>query len=260
MINAFNLLGSGGYLGGNGFPNAVDFNGTSYLTKSGGFSSAVSSNAFIFSFWIKLNTSIIGTPYFLSMVNAAGNVEIIRLRFLSNTIIECRITDEASASNFVQFQGIFATTIVNNWHHVLIRTVLSGTDTADLQIYIDDVNATDGLSWGGNGVSSIPYNASGTVTIASFLGAGGTTMQDMCVAEAWIATTGIDTLTQEATRRKFIDTNKKPVKLGDNGQLPTGSVPLLYLSSDLATWNINKGYGGGMTVQGGALTQCGSRP
>jgi hypothetical protein len=74
------------------------------------------------------------------------------------------------------------------------------------------------------------------------------------VADLWWAPGVYLDLTVTANRRKFISADRRPVPLGANGQTPTGSAPLIFLSGDLAAWHTNKGTGGGLT-QTGALSE-----
>ena len=60
-------------------------------------------------------------------------------------------------------------------------------------------------------------------------------------------------------RRKFIDPNKDPVDLGEAGQFPTGTSPLVFLANPTASWQTNLGTGGNFT-ENGALTDGSSSP
>ena len=59
----------------------------------------------------------------------------------------------------------------------------------------------------------------------------------------------------EANRRKFISAAKDPVFLGNNGELVTGSQPILYFSGVAAEFSKNLG-SGGVFNENGALTDC----
>ena len=55
------------------------------------------------------------------------------------------------------------------------------------------------------------------------------------------ATTNLNFAT-ESVRRKFVDTNNVPVYMGRNGELPTGTAPILFLGYDVYTsWPRNRG-------------------
>lgn len=75
-----------------------------------------------------------------------------------------------------------------------------------------------------------------------------------CLAELWFDTTWMD-LTVTANRRKFRSAAGQPVFLGTQGQIPTGSQPLIYCSLptkglSVASFATNRGSGGGFTITG----------
>lgn len=58
----------------------------------------------------------------------------------------------------------------------------------------------------------------------------------------WFDSTAAMDFTVEANRRKFIDSNNVPIFLGANGELPTGTSPILFLGYDkVARWKNNRG-------------------
>lgn len=121
-------------------------------------------------------------------------------------------------------------------------------------LYINDANAKSGAGTCTND----------TINYASISGpwAFGAEQNDNankvngCMAEIWFNTSFID-ISTEANRRKFISATKRPVNLGINGSLPTGSQPLMY--SPIADLSANKGSSGNFTTTG-ALTACSSSP
>lgn len=55
----------------------------------------------------------------------------------------------------------------------------------------------------------------------------------------------------ESNRRKFLDDSDRPVFLGERGEVPSGSQPILFLGNDPnLNFEVNRGSGGGMTVTG----------
>jgi hypothetical protein len=73
------------------------------------------------------------------------------------------------------------------------------------------------------------------------------------VADLYINFAASLDLSVVANRRKFISAAGKPVFLGADGSLPTGSPPAVFMSGPTADWHTNKGAGGGFT-ENGALT------
>jgi hypothetical protein len=86
---------------------------------------------------------------------------------------------------------------------------------------------------------------------------GGASKLNASIAEVYINYAEYIDITIEANRRKFIGANGKPVSLGDDGSIPTGTSPIVYFSvkqGDAATvFATNKGTGGNYTITG-ALT------
>jgi hypothetical protein len=71
---------------------------------------------------------------------------------------------------------------------------------------------------------------------------------------------GFIDISVEANRRLFRSAAGKPVSLGANGSTPLGTQPSLYLGNPLATWHVNLGSGGPLSVTGGALTAASTSP
>lgn len=68
-------------------------------------------------------------------------------------------------------------------------------------------------------------------------------------------------LSVDTNRRKFIDISGRPVALGPDGSLPTGSRPALYFTGASSVWHNNRGSGGGgFTVSGGLTTAATALP
>lgn len=82
------------------------------------------------------------------------------------------------------------------------------------------------------------------------------------IAEVWMDPTYID-FSVEANRRKFYGADGKPVDLGADGSVPTGSQPATYLSvrpgDTAADFCTNRGTGGNFT-QSGTLTLASTSP
>lgn len=125
-----------------------------------------------------------------------------------------------------------------------------------IQCYINDVeqSVSDAL-W--QSTSSLETSgANVTVSLGLSLSASGTET-DLCVGDAWInPMPSFTDLTLSENRRKFIDASGTPIYLGANGELPTGSSPIVFLSVDpggspAAILN-NKGTGGNFSLISGS--------
>jgi hypothetical protein len=83
------------------------------------------------------------------------------------------------------------------------------------------------------------------------------------LADLWIAP-GVSLLDGSgdiatSTRRKLIDASGKPVDLGSDGSIPTGTAPSVFLSGNASSFSTNKGTGGAFTTTG-TLTDATSSP
>lgn len=143
------------------------------------------------------------------------------------------------------------------WFHILISAFTNATAGNKIaKIYVNDVDVTNTSDLVGPVV--VPFN--GQSFLIGTDGFGGHDILD--ASDWWIANqsllTGNDI--SEATRRKFISADGKPVYLGANGELPTGTAPLIYFSGDEATFGQpNLGSAGSFTPTG-ALTNASSSP
>lgn len=79
------------------------------------------------------------------------------------------------------------------------------------------------------------------------------------MADFWCAPGVFIDFDVEANRRKFIDDSGKPVYLGANGEIPTGTSPSVFFSGDATTFGNNLGTGGTFTAAG-SLTDASTSP
>lgn len=143
----------------------------------------------------------------------------------------------------------------NVWHHLLLSVDTNHGDSAKiLKAYVDDVDVTNILSNTGSAYS-MPF--SGKSLAVCFDGSTNTSVGDF--ADIWIAPGQFIDLTVEANRRKFIDASGKPVDLGADGSMPTGTAPAVFFSGDATGFATNKGTGGAFTLTG-SLTNASTSP
>lgn len=150
------------------------------------------------------------------------------------------------------------------WHHI-VASVKSDLAQGEkiVKIYRDDVAVIDPafdppLDFAGafdivlNGFEfSLGYGTAGAAVIE--------------LADFWFAgqslLTGSDIT--EATRRKFISAEGKPVNLGADGSTPTGTAPVVFFrrapEAAASTFANNLGTGGAFTITG-TLTNAGTSP
>lgn len=81
---------------------------------------------------------------------------------------------------------------------------------------------------------------------------------DGCLGPVWLDPTQAMDFTNSANRAKFITVAGKPIYLGANGELPTGTSPIVFLPNGDGT--NNRGTGGNATVVGTGKSLCSSNP
>ena len=140
------------------------------------------------------------------------------------------------------------------WHHLCVSwasAVVSPGKGFDL--FIDDVKYLKTIDTGS--LASLTWNQTSQLSIGAAINGG--TDAPGSYTEWWMMTGIWPNFTLdfdiEANRRKFIDTDKHPVDLGLNGELPTGISPILYLGSN-AGFGVNRGMGGNFMVIGNVTT------
>jgi hypothetical protein len=243
------MMGASGGAAGPFAANAVHFDGTNdNLLRGAQLTGAVDSENILWSIWFNI-TGGDGSQMYL--VHTVGGVFFL-LRNSNNKFL-VRMMSASTALWQWQLDGLF-TEVTDNpgWHHLLISAQFAATPI--VRVYLDDNVASisesvtpiegdidwtvDDYAWGSTTDEATRYNG------------------DM--AEMYLTNEYLD-ISVEANRRKFIDASGKPVDLGADGSLPTGTAPLVYFSGDTNSWHINKGSGGGFT-ETGALTDASSSP
>jgi hypothetical protein len=228
--------------------NGVTFDASTYLTRGAGFTGAADGKQFTFSAWVQTD----GTEILYLLNAETGGFFGIRC-VLRNVAITTLNTSAA--------QNLVAVTTGNplntsGWNHIAISVDMASTSRR--WIYINGVAAT--VTWSVYGNSNTDMTRTNWQVNASDSSGGGA--QAFNLAEEWFTPTYID-LSVPSNLAKFISVSGKPVNLGVNGDLPTGSTPLLYLSrqnsGDVNTFVTNRGSGGGMTING-TLTASTTNP
>lgn len=138
------------------------------------------------------------------------------------------------------------------WHHCLFSLDLS--DTNKRHLYIDDASDLNVNTYTND---TIDFSQSDHLIVGG--PEAGVDIFAICLADMWIAPGVYLDFSVEANRRLFVTSDARPIDLGDDGSTPTGSAPLMYFSGALASWETNKGTGGGFT-ENGALTECAVAP
>jgi hypothetical protein len=118
------------------------------------------------------------------------------------------------------------------------------SDSAKRHIYVDGVNVAN--TWQTYTNDNFGWSSS----VAQYVGTYNTSPVyplDGKIGFLWFNTEYID-FSQEANRLKFFDAFGYPVDLGEDGSLPTGNQPLIYMNNDFHL-GTNLGSGGNFTPQ-----------
>lgn len=152
------------------------------------------------------------------------------------------------------FSGSFAGFAGSLRTHLLLSV---NTQTRAIQLYFNDHPVTVTGSWTGSPGSNW-FNVGTGSAIFSWNGENAAIISPPAVADIWCGTSVSDAfvdLTVVANRRKFIDSQLRPVYLGTNGSAPLGYQPQVYCTvqsggaaSDLLT---NHGTGASLTMHHG---------
>lgn len=128
--------------------------------------------------------------------------------------------------------------------HVLVS--LDGPNNI-MQAYVNDVAVTLAPTWVTH--EEMSNNGAFNVQIHSPL------LNTLCIGDIWFSNQDTFTdLTITSNRRKFINADLSPVDLGDNGEIPFGSAPPMFLHCPVggapADFVANAGTGGAFTPGG----------
>lgn len=231
--------------------DAADFDGTNDFMKRGaGFTGAADSKIGILSYWLKISNADGDNLYMMAAATTAGAAVN-------------RFKAYRSGSNFLTVQGYNSagTSILNirstttytsgaTWRHFLASWDL--TDTAKRFIYVNDVADLTAVTYTND---TIDY------TLGDWGSGGdpaGNGKLNGYLAELYFAPGQYLDFSVLANRRKFISITGKPVFLGTDGSVPTGTAPLVYQHLDdaeaAADFATNRGTGGNFSITGTLAT------
>lgn len=225
----------------------VSFAASTHLDKPSALTGVTDSKTGMISFWFK--------------ATAGTDANTIRIFSGSNSLLLDRIatTDvmrviciNAAASNILIASTTGAFAVGGGWHHFLASWNLA---TSIVQFYVNDVSDVAGGPFISN--DTIAYATNGTDWEFADVGLPG----PFDIADFWFDPNQAPLdLSVIANRRKFISAGLAPVNLGAAGATPTGTSPAVFCSGAAASWNTNKGTGGGFTSSGTAIATASTNP
>ena len=228
--------------------DSADFDGTNdYMTRGAGLTGAADSKLGIISFWCRIDAGD-GTTRLLqsSATTVGGATQGFRVFANTTNGIEFLGTNAAASSILSITTSTNSVLAGATWRHVLCSFDMS--DTAKRHLYLNDVSDLNVATYTND---TIDY------TFADWsIGArpDGAVKVDGCFAEFYLAFGQYLDFSIIANRRRFISANGKPVWLGTDGAIPTGTAPLVYQrvadGAAVATFATNLGTGGNFSITG----------
>lgn len=237
--------------------DGAGFDGTNdRLNRGSDLTGNADSKKGIISTWVRLDGGDGAFRRIFCGLNSAVAPETNVLLERTNTnIIEITMRN-AAVADILRMRTIGTYTASATWRHVLASWDLATPGARS--IYINDVSDFSVTTFTDDTIdyTEADYSVGAPNNLTQFVLNG-------CLAELYFAPGQYLDFSLVANRRKFISASGKPVHLGVNGALPTGTPPKVYLHLDdgeaVANFAINRGNGGSFSITG-ALATASSSP
>lgn len=213
----------------------VSFDENDSYDRSGDLSGNANTKLLTFVCRLRISGSAIG---FIILRSLTVSTEIQLVISLSP---EINIAGENASGDTVLSVTSLTDVSEDVWTTVLISIDMDSGVT----LYFDDTAISLGTS-----VFTPGETLDITNTTWNVLQAQGGASYNCDLAFVWMDNSAAMDFSVESNRRKFIDADGCPVALGNNGETPTGSQPILYLSGTVSEFGTNKGSGGDFTATG----------
>lgn len=236
LIGSFNY----GYV-----PNAVQFNGSTYVQRGADFGGNADGKTGIFFARLKFLGGDSTLQYLYT-----GTGERMRVTRTAGNLIAFRGQNSGGTTIF-NISSVVTVTSASGWVSVLASWDLAATNA---WLYVNDVSS---LTTTTNTNDTIDYTVANHSVGATLAGAS---ILNCAVSQFYLNFATSLNLSTASNRRKFVDADGRPVNLGADGSTPTGAAPILYLANAAASFHTNLGGGGGMTVTAGSFSNYTPRP
>lgn len=226
-------------------PSALDYDGTNdFALRGADLTGSAESKVVTFAAWFKIDG---GDGSFRAVCGGSGSA--YQFRLTSANKLQLTAEDNVSTT-VVSILSANAFLAGSGWHSALV-SVDTATQTAIM--YVDD--AEEELV-----VSTLALDALMDFTVGDHAfgsRVGGSQKWDGCLSSYWFSITDALDFSDVAIRRIFLSPAGDPLDLGDSGQLPTGTPPIVYAPGGDASNNV--GSGGNYVNQAGS-SACSSSP
>ncbi len=199
----------------------------------------------ICSFWFNKSTGATNEN-FIAPISSVPLTSVLQLSISSfSRVLKAQVWKEGTDTLYEWSVQSFSAFENSHWHNVL----WSWDAAAGLMtLAIDDVV---------NSVQTFPLNTNtGGAPTAWYIGASstGSNKLNASLSEFYLTTDVYYDFSIVANRRKFISATKRPVFLGADSSIPTGSKPEIYFKGSGTGFNVNSGLGGNFTTTGTLTT------
>jgi len=240
--------------------DAVDFDGANdYLLRGAALTGASNSKLVAFSVWVRIDGGAVTTRKIIAADNAANTS--IKWSLELTTASRFRIFGVRSGSDTSTLIIDSASTYAagGGWLHVAGSFDMA--DTAKRHLYVNGVSDLGTVSAYAD--AAIAFADAGEWCVGGDAETPGNDKWHGCMAELWFAPGQYIDLSISANRDKFRSSLGRPVDLGADGSLPTGTAPLVYLHLDedeaVANFATNRATGGDFSITG-TLDLCSDSP
>lgn len=223
---------------------SADFDGSAdYMTRGADLTGTSDGKQGTVMFWFRIDATVANMTIITNATTLAGATSRWRVRKVAGGEIDI-LGLNAAGTTILDIQTSDTYDVSTTWFQFLSSWNLA-TGTAHL--YVNDVSVLTSTTLTDD---SIDYTVADWA-IGGQANAG--TLFNGCLAEVYFSLQYLD-LSIVANRRRFISGNGKPVWLGTDGAIPTGTAPIVYqrIADGAAadTFDTNLGTGGDFTITG----------
>lgn len=187
----------------------------------------------------------------------SAHINVLTLNPSSQSLIDMNLNGAASLGavlsngtglSSVEFDSDASAVSFNAWHHLFVSADLNhAAGSKLLNLYLDGVSIRD-PSAGGDTDPAFLMNVNG---VAFGLPAAASQLSalnaNISFSDVWI---GVGQYVDPSAIASFRSSAGRPVFLGANGELPTGTSPTYFFSGDATAFATNKGTGDAVSLTG----------
>jgi hypothetical protein len=223
--------------------DSADFDGTNDVMTSGAALTGIAdSKSGILSLWCRIDAQDGATRRIFS----CATVQACQFNIISSNLFEL-ICQNSVPANVLRFLSSTAYTAGATWLHILLSWNLAVAGSG--RLYVNDVSDKNEVTY-----TDDTINYEGATNWSIGASTGGANDFDGCLAEVYFAPGQYLDFDIVANRRRFISANGKPVWLGADGAIATGTAPIVYQrvadGAAVATFATNLGTGDDYAITG----------